>query len=480
MRAIKFGTDGWRDNMQEPYFEETLLIIAHSIVNVLERRNLLKRGLVVSYDTRKNSRKMAEEICEHIVANEGFPLYFTKRDTPTPVIAHLIKKLSLGGGIMITASHNPPQFNGLKFINHNASPATTIETNAIEREIRKVAKRSLSSHRKFDEAKSQGLIKVIDPATSYIRRVFDLIDTEIFQRKKLKIVFDPMYGTTRGYLDKMLKDLKHNVITIHDVPDPNFGGISPDPSPENLFELREMVIRRKADLGIACDGDGDRVGFIDKNGRFYSTNSIYPIILYNILKKGDYGGIARTVITTRTVDKIAKKFNIPVYETPVGSKWLATLFLKKRLLLAGEATGGLIFRGHIPERDGMLTGLKLVETLLERDVPLSSLSDEIGHLFGTTFSGSENIACGSENDKKLIMELIEKKAEVFKRKIGAERLRKVDGILFEFSDGSWLHMRPSGTEPLFRIIAESTSDKKISCILSDAKEFIKEIFLQSH
>lgn len=453
-----------------------MLKIARSIVNVLKKQNLLKQGLIISYDTRKNSREIAEKICMHIIANERVPLYFTKRDAPTPVIAHLVKEFNLSGGIIITASHNPPHFNGLKFINHNASPAMPEETEAIEIEFQKKSKLSFTPYRNFNEAKSQGLIKEVAPERSYIKTLFNLINVEIFRKKKLTIVFDPMWGTTRGYLDKMLKKLKQKVITIHNKKNSKFGGVSPDPLPENLIELRQTVINEKADLGIACDGDGDRVGFIDESGHFYSTNNFYPIILYNILKRGNRGGIGRTVITTRLVDKIARKFNVPVYETPVGSKWLASLFLKKELLLAGEATGGLIFYGHVPERDGMLTSLKLIEIMLERDMSLLSLWNEIVNRFGRTFLGSENFTC-NEKDKRLIMKLIEGKSKAFKCKIAAESLRKFDGVLFEFSDGSWLHLRPSGTEPLFRIVAESTSNEKLNQILSDAKDFIKEIIL---
>jgi len=473
MDAIKFGTDGWRGVMRDSLFDETMLLITQSIVNMLKKKNLLERGVIVSYDTRANSRRIAERICSLIAANGVKKLYFTTRDTPTPVLSYFIKRHRLGGGLMITASHNPPEFNGLKFINHNAGPAVVGETREIERGIKKpLSPVSSTGILDFEKARKDGQIREVKLRGAYLRSLLDMVNPEVFERKRLQVIFDPMYGTTRGYVDSMLKRLKQDVRTIHRAPDPKFGGNSPNPIPPNLKDLSEMVVKKKADLGIACDGDGDRVGIIDDKGEYYGTNAIYPILLYNILKKGERGEIARTVITTRKVDAIARDFSIALYETPVGSKWLAELSLKKNLLLAGEGTGGLIFRNHIPERDGIFTGLKIIEVLMERDTSLSSLSREITRLYGRTVLGEINVHCENEKQKELALDAIRRKADEFRTIIGAKNQREFDGMLFEFSNGSWLHMRPSGTEPFFRIVAESTSKRELKTILDKAKEFI--------
>ncbi|MFX1298270.1 MAG: phosphoglucomutase/phosphomannomutase family protein, partial [Promethearchaeota archaeon] len=394
-------------------------------------------------------------------------------DTPIPVITHAIWDQKLDGGVMITASHNPPEYNGIKFIPYYASPALPDITDSIMDEIKEIWKNPKINQEMLENAKENRTLKYLDPRHRYIYHIKKLINTDLIKRSGLKIVFDALYGTSRTYMSDILNEFKVNVEFIHNFIDPTFGGGSPNPSKENLGEVSNLVIKKGLDLGIACDGDADRMGVIDNQGNYIHANILFALLYEYELSRGKTGDAVRTVGTTHMIDRIAKDHNLTVYETPVGAKYIGQYMREKNLLMGGEESGGMIFRGHIAEKDGIFANLKVLEMVSYYQKPLSEIIANLYKKYGRIYFNLINFSCKDEN-KEITMKNIVK---ILPKIVAGKKVVKtneIDGFKFVLEDDSWLLIRPSGTEPLLRLYGEASTEKQLVVILEEGKNLLEQ------
>ncbi len=470
MTKIVFGTDGWRGIMGRDFTSYNVSVAAQAIANYVKDYGLDRRGIVVGYDTRKGSRQFAEEVCRIMIGN-GIRVYLTKRDTPTPVVAYEVLRRSTGGAVMITASHNPPEWNGVKYIPEYAGPALPDVTDAISENIDRLFKIGEVSEPSIKKVAQSRLLEKIDPTMPYIEFVERQIDLEAIKRAKLRIVCDPMYGTARGYLDRILKRAGCNVKVIHGNPDPDFGGHRPEPIPEFLTDLKNEVSRFNADLGLATDGDSDRMAVYDQNGTYFSANQLLPILFNYLVESGRRGGLVRSVATTHFADRIAADHGLPVYEVPVGFKYVGQYLREKDVVIGAEESGGLSFKGHISEKDGIFTCVKIVEMRAETGKSISQLLSELQSKYGPCINRRDSIQCPN-NRKKAVTKRLLLNAPNEIRGLSVLSYYMIDGVKYILEDKAWILIRPSGTEPLIRIYAESTDEKTLNIILEEGKKLV--------
>ncbi len=470
--VITFGTDGWRSTMDTDFTIENVAIAAQGIANYLNKNKFNEKGIVIGYDTRKNSRLFAEEVAKVLLGN-GISILLTKEDTPIPVVTHAIQDRNLDGGIMITASHNPPEYNGIKFIPYYASPALPDITNPILEEIEKVWENPTIKKSELGIAEKKHQLTYVILRERYIQHVLKIINSELIKNADLNIVFDALYGTSRTYIPPLLKELKVQVEILHDYLDPTFGGGSPNPTAETLQEVRELIREKGLDVGIACDGDADRMGVLDDKGNFIHANIIFALLLEYELTRGMTGDVVRTVGTTHLIDRIAKEHNLTVYETPVGAKYVGKYMREKHLLLGGEESGGMIFRGHIAEKDGIFANLKVLEMIAYYQKPLSRVTTDLFNKYGEIYFTLVNFPCEDNNKEKVMKNIV----KVLPQTVAGKKVIKttdIDGFKFVLENGNWLLIRPSGTEPLLRLYGEANTKNELKEILEAGKSLLEE------
>lgn len=455
--------------MCDAFTLENVRIVTQAIADYVKSEKKQRSGLVIGYDTRFFAERFAEA-CASVLAGNGMPVYLVKRAMPTPITAYAIGVYGTAGAIMLTASHNPPEYNGIKFIPDYAGPATSEITKKIEENIGRIeASRTPSASLEGSE-----LVHFIDPVSSYVDHLKKLVDFDLIGRGGLKVVVDPMYGAGQGILKTLLEKAGCEVYPIHDHRDAFFGGSLPDPSLENLQELRALVLERKADLGLALDGDADRFGVVDSLGIYLSSNQVLTILcLYLFTVRGFKGSLVRTVATTHSLDRIAAEFGVKVEETPVGFKYVGEIMRGEPVVLGGEESGGLSILGHIPEKDGLLADLLMAEVLAYWKKPLSHILEDIYREYGHHYN--ERLDVKYPQDRKHIL-LAELKSCPPSSMAGlsVEGVITKDGVKYLLSEGSWILIRPSGTEPLIRVYIESTSKERFE----DLKEFARELLEQ--
>src|SRR5881394_1074443 len=379
---IKFGTTGWRGIIGEDFTFENVRVATQGIANYLKKSQQKGSGVVVAYDTRFLSEKFASEAAK-ILAFNGIQAFLCTRDVPTPCISYETVRRKAMGAINFTASHNPPEYNGLKFSTSNGAPALPEITKAIEEEIQTV---QLKKDR-LDVYEKSELIETIDPKDRYLAELRNKVDVDVIRKSGLRIAIDPLYGTSRDYLDYVLLEAGVEVKIIHNYRDPYFGGFSPECSEKNLGELRKVVTDEKYDLGLATDGDADRFGIIDDRNRFVSPNIILALIaLYLKRFRNIPGGLARSVATTHLMDSIARKLDVPLYETPVGFKYIGELILADKIAMGGEESAGMSIYRHLPEKDGILACLLVAEMVARTGKRLYDLTQDMHAEFGTYYS----------------------------------------------------------------------------------------------
>lgn len=473
MSKIKFGTDGWRAIIADEFTFENVRCIAFAIAKYIKDKKLSSCGIVIGYDTRFLSEKFAHSAGE-VLSENSIPVFLTQRDTPTPVVAFSVISKKTAGAIMFTASHNPPEWGGLKFIPEYGGPALPDITEEIERNIADCGLRIRGTRAKLG---SCGLktkkITTFDPRENYFKKLKSLINFSAIKRANLKIAYDPMYGTGRDYLDKILKDYCKTEV-IHNYLNPLFGGRLPDPSEKNLVELKQKVLKENLDIGVSTDGDADRFGIIDKNGDYFTPNQIITLLFYHLVKNRGYrvGKVARTVATTSALDKLARKYNIEVIETPVGFKYIGEVMRKTPTIIGGEESGGLSILGHIPEKDGILACLLVLEMISTEKKSIKNIYHEVQKIIGPLWNNRIDIYISSEKKLKVLKRLRENPL----RKIAGEKVMQVvntDGFKFYLADESWILVRPSGTEPLIRVYSEATSQNKIKKLEEEIKIILR-------
>jgi alpha-D-glucose phosphate-specific phosphoglucomutase len=454
MAPIKFGTDGWRAIIARDFTFANCRVVTQGLASYINYSNLTQKGIVIGYDNRFMSEDFALE-CARVLAGNGIKVFLLKKASPTPVTAFAVREKEAGGAIMITASHNPHYYSGIKFIPEYAGPALPDVTDAIENEVNRVMEEGKVYELNLSEAAQLELFEEFEIDNEYSSHLLEVVRGEFISAKPLKVVINPMFGAGIGYLDRILGDLGCEVRTINNYRDALFGGALPEPTEENLSDLRRAVLAFEADLGLALDGDADRFGIIDKDGEFISANRFMSILLDHLLRTRIFRGpVCRSLATTHMLDRIARKNGLNVIETPVGFKYVGQALRDKACMLGGEESGGLSILGHIPEKDGILACLLAAEMVAYSGESLERLGNKLEKEYGQVTGRRVDIEV-SEADKEDILDKIANYNPKAVAGLKVETLNRVEGSKIELEDGSWVLVRPSGTEPLFRVYVEA-------------------------
>jgi alpha-D-glucose phosphate-specific phosphoglucomutase len=460
MSDIKFGTDGWRGIMASDFTFNNVKVVTQAIADYINEQKQGERGVVIGYDNRFLSPEFAGA-CEDVLTANGIKVYMTQTATPTPVIAFEVVNRKAAGAIMITASHNPSTHNGIKFIPEYGGPANTGITDKIVENVKRV----LESGKVNDRGNGE-LVKLSTPKKEYIEAILKFIDLEVIKSAKLNIVYNPMFGAGIGYTAEILESLGCRLKEINNHRDPLFGGSMPEPTMANLGDLIDNMKLENADLGLATDGDADRFGVIDNTGSYISPNQvIYLLTDYLFKTRGWKGAVARTVATTYMVDRFAEKYGMEVIETPVGFKYIAEALMNTNAFIGGEESGGLSIKGHVPEKDGILACLLVVEMVARYGKSPTEIMEDLKKDIGYLYSNRLDIHCSVHAKERVLNYLKEYKPD----SIAGKKLEKVigiDGKKFVMEDGSWALIRASGTEALFRIYAEGNTMEQVNQIQS--------------
>ena len=453
--------------MGEEFTFQNVRTVVQAIANYLKKKfPNMKISVVVDYDTRFLSERYASEAAK-VLSHNRIHVFLADRDAPSQALAYQVIKRKAQGGINFTASFNPPEYNGLKYNTDTGAPAMPEETDKIEEEIKAL----LKEHPFCPYYPKSEFVEEIDLQDDYLSFIQNKIDFELIRKSKIKIGVDLLYGTSREYLDEILEENHVPVEELHGFIDPYFGGITPSCSEENLEELKAMVREKGCHLGIATDADGDRFGVVDEKGDFIIQNLIISLLLdYLVSTKGWKGGVARSVATTHLVDRIARKHGFPLYKTPVGFKYLADLFLKKKIIFGGEESACMAIKDHLPEKDGIFAGLLVAEMMASSGKSLSGLIDNLFRKYGKRVGRQTAVPSSKEKEKKLKALIQAPPQKVGNRKV--INVETIDGIKLDFSDDDWLLLRSSGTEPLVRYYAESGTEKECQRLMSFGLELV--------
>ncbi|MCC7344156.1 MAG: phosphoglucomutase/phosphomannomutase family protein [Deltaproteobacteria bacterium] len=467
---IKFGTDGWRAVIGEDY---TFLNVAKVLQAFCDLQAAGRdKTVFVGYDRRFQSRAFAERAVRVLLGN-GFKVQLAKDFCPTPCISWMTKARGGLAGVVITASHNPFQWNGVKFKEGYGGSASPEFTARVEERIRRndldgLTPRELS----LKEGEKSGLLGFFDPHGAYLGQLKKLVDLNRIRRAKLKIVADPIYGAGSGFFAKLLGK---QVVEIRGEANPGFGGVNPEPIEKNLKLAAETVRRHKAHIGLATDGDADRIGAIDEQGRFVDSHHIFALILRHLVEVKKWkGAVIKTVSTTNMISRLARQYGLELVETPIGFKYICQEFLKTNPLMGGEESGGIGIARHVFERDGILCGLLLLEIVAHHRKPLSKIIAGLQAQAGPLRFQRDDLHIPLETIAGVKAALAAGETPDFGRlKLRGTNFR--DGFKFEFEDDGWLLIRPSGTEPLLRVYAEAPSEKQALGLLKLARRFLQRL-----
>ncbi len=483
---IKFGTSGWRGIISDEFTFENVEIVTQAICDYIRdsQRSAVsspatkasagrpRSQVIVGYDTRFFSEKFAE-ITAAVIAANGLQALLTNRDTPTPTIAFELLRRKAAGGINFTASHNPAQYNGIKFSPAWGGPALPETTRTIEENCQKyLAQPNLVKKMPFAEALKKRQVMMIDPRPQYLKRLRKIVDLPAIRKARLKIGVDALYGTGREYLDELLKEAGVKMHLLHNWRDVLFGGRPPEPSYENIPELVHIVKKEKCHLGLGIDGDADRFGIIDEKGNYIQPGHVIALLLDHLQKTRKWHGVvARSVMTTNFIDAIAHKHGVTVRETPVGFKYIGDILVKEGLIIGGEESGGLTIHGHVPEKDGILACLLVAEMVAYQKKPLSLILAGLYKEVGVFLFERVNFRVTTERMAELKQTLKENPPE----RIAGVKVREVvtiDGFKFILEGGSWVGLRLSGTEPVVRYYVEAQRQDTVRKLLQAGKQLI--------
>jgi phosphomannomutase len=471
VRAIRFGTDGWRAIIAEDFTFDNVRACAQGLADEMNSSGEAGKGLVVAYDTRFASERFADAVAEVAAAN-GIKVHLVDRPTPTPAGSFAVTHLKAGGGGFITASHNPGSYNGFKVKTPLGNSAPPDMVSRLEKRIAGVlAGASPVKRIRIADALQSGMVTKFDPTPPFMSQMERLLDLKRFRQGRLKVVVDSMFGAGAGYLPRLLQGGNLQVVELHGERNPAFPGFAqPEPVASNLKQLAEAVRIERADLGLALDGDADRLGVIDETGRYLSTLEVFSLIAHHLLaRRGDRGAIVCTITMSSMVERLGKKYGVEVLRTPVGFKFVGPKMLEANALMGGEESGGYAFRGHIPERDGILSGLLFLEAVVTSGERPSELLKELHAITGPHHFQRIDL----EFDEARRSEIQMRVTEAQPREIGGfsvDKIDRTDGIRLLFSSGAWAVMRFSGTEPLIRVYAEAADKPQVDRLLKSLRE----------
>ena len=448
---IKFGTDGWRAILGKDFNQTNVHRVTLAIAKYVSENFGYEKPILIGYDPRNQAPELSE-FCAEILKNIGFNVFYSSRIVPTPVLAYNAQ-IRNACAIMFTASHNPPEYLGMKFIPDYAGPATDEITNEIVNNLDK----------EFEKNSLYGSLTRIDFGIKYFEHIRNLIDLESIKNMETKIIFDGLYSSSIGYFDKILNDYGIPFESLHMHRDIEFGGGMPDPKPRFLKELISKVQYTPNAIGLANDGDADRFGVINEIGEYVSPNEIITILLKHLLDKGYNGSVVKTVGSSLLIDAFAKKLGIEVIETPVGFKHVGEAMRQNKVIIGGEESGGLSIQGHIPEKDGILANLLILEAIAHSQKSLTELQEDIYKITGQKFySDRIDLKLDSQEEIQSIMEATKNLNTIGGMEVTGINLK--DGVKLMLGDSSKILVRPSGTEPLLRIYFEADSLEKLEIL----------------
>ncbi|MBI3988779.1 MAG: phosphoglucomutase/phosphomannomutase family protein [candidate division NC10 bacterium] len=473
MTCIAFGTSGWRGIIADDFTFRGVRAVSQAIAEHLLKEQLAGQGVVIGYDTRFLSEEFAGEATVILVRN-GIPVFLCEKPAPTPVVAYEIVRRKAGGGIIMTASHNPYHYNGFKFSTPDGAPPLPEVTGRIEKKANELLEGPDPGPVHLHEGKGTGLLHRIDPKPFYLEQLQRMVDFDAIRQGHLTVVVDPLYGAGQGYLDQAAEAAGMRVHVLHEMRDPLFGGGSPDPSEEKLQELKAAVLNHGASLGLATDGDADRYGIIDADGSFINPNQVLALLVQHLAEtRGRKWGVARTVATSHLVDRVAEGYSLPLYETKVGFKYIGELLLEDKIIIGGEESAGLSIRGHVPEKDGILACLLVAEMVALRKRPVKGLLQELYAKVGTLVTKRIDLPLSQDRLAQLHATLQDPPKAFAGRKV--TEVGRLEGTKLILEDGSWLLARPSGTEPVVRVYLEASSEEEIRALAEAAKALVEGV-----
>jgi len=468
--TIKFGTDGWRAVISDTFTFANLRLVAQAIADyVLDEAPQEKGGaseVVIGFDTRFLSDRYATEVAR-VLAGNGIIAHLTRADAPSPAISYTVVHKKAAAGVMVTASHNAPRYNGLKLKAAFGGAALPEQADRIEAYLARNQEMARGPNvMDYRAALDQGLIQLFDPAWAYYEHLSQMVDLDVISASELRVVADAMYGSGRKCISDMLARTRCRVYEIRGEMNPGFGGIHPEPVAHYLNALGAAIQAHHADLGLATDGDGDRIGAMDAQGNFVDPHHIFALALrYLVEGRGWSGTVVKSISTTRMVDRLASRYGLPLVETPVGFNHIAGHMLKGDVLIGGEESGGISIKGHIPEGDGVLMGLLLLEIVAAANAPLHELVAELQADVGPAHYARRDIPLRAPVAKE---EMVARLTDDVPDSLGGQEVVEVvtlDGVKYLLADDSWLLIRPSGTEPVLRVYAEARSPESVQSLL---------------
>jgi alpha-D-glucose phosphate-specific phosphoglucomutase len=475
---IKFGTDGWRGIIAEDFTFDNVRICAQAVAEYLKQNGLDKQRLVIGYDTRFASEEFAAAAAE-VMAGNDIKVHLCLKPAPTPVVSFTVRATSSVGGIVITASHNPGSWNGFKYKSQDgaSAPADTIaqieaniasltqatshETETRGKRVKRVA---------LERALKKGLVDYLDPSPIYFTRLSQFVQVDELRRQRLNIIVDSMYGAGIGYFKAILQNGNLEITEINAERNPSFPQIQPEPIAKNLTKLSRLVVEKNAGVGIATDGDADRIGIINEKGQFLTQHQTFALLcLYLLEVRGERGPMIKTLTSTTMISRLGKIFGVPVYETLVGFKYVAPLMMEKNAIIGGEESGGYGFRGHVPERDAILAGLYFLDFMAKTEKTPSQLLEYLYSKVGPHYYDRLDFHIPAAKRNTIVDRLSSSSPDT----IAGSKVTRVDtteGFRFFLGDESWLLIRFSGTEPLVRIYSEAQSLERARELLQEGKK----------
>jgi alpha-D-glucose phosphate-specific phosphoglucomutase len=474
--TIHFGTDGWRAVISDTFTFHNLRLVGQAIADAVGSEHWLNgkttpenvdpQKMVVGYDTRFLSDRYATDMSRVLAAN-GYKVLLSQSDAPTPVISFTVRHQGAIGGVMITASHNAPRYNGVKLKAAYGGSALPEQCRRVEVYLNDNEARGRGPNQMdFERARQAGLIQRLNPLPAYYEHLRSLINFDLIAENPQRVVVDSMYGSGRGVIKGVLQGTGCEVQEIRAELNPGFGGVHPEPISRYLGALASAISTGMGDLGLVTDGDADRIGAMDGRGNFVDPHKIMALALrYLVEKRGWKGPVIRTVSTTSMIDRLAERYGLPMHETPVGFNHIADYMLQGDVLIGGEESGGISFHGHIPEGDGILMGLLLLEIVATSGKTLYELVDDLLQEVGPAYYQRTDLRLSHPVSKEGMSRSL---VECAPAEIGGEKvvsISTVDGVKYQIADGSWLLIRPSGTEPVLRVYAEGRTAQMVQDLL---------------
>jgi phosphoglucomutase len=464
---IKFGTSGWRAIMAEEFTFANVRRAVSGIARYVAAQKPSGARVIVGRDPRFLGETFCSMAADILTAHGITPLVIAEV-APTPAIAYAVTREHADGAINFTASHNPPEYNGIKFSTPDGAPALPEATRQIEAQI--TAFDSDSNPPPVTNTPQQ---QSLDPRATYLARLREIIDFDVMRKAALRVVYDPLWGAARGYPDALLREAGVEVGTVHDYRDVLFGGHAPEPDDHLLEDLREKMRSIKAHIGIATDGDADRFGIVDEDGTFFQPNYIIALLFdYLVESRGWKNGVGKSVATTNLINALAQHHKVELHETPVGFKYIGELIMQDKVVIGGEESAGLSIRHHVPEKDGILAGLLCCEMVARRGKPLSRQLQDLFVKVGSFYPQRDNFRLTPDVKAKFTEKLGQNPRDFFGRKV--KEVVRTDGLKLICDDGSWVCYRLSGTEPVVRVYSEAGSKGELAKLSAAAKQWIFE------